>query len=134
MEFSRLAERQAIEFAVANLPRTDILHLFWNEVDGTADVFAPGFEVIPDHRGALIVLLHGFGSLVNDHDFRARFRHPDHLLDCANLVGEEIDTAHVKYAVESLDLKRKTLRLTVKEMGFPIPVLEIALAFPQHSP
>src|SRR5258708_2053742 len=106
MEFSRLAKGQAIELAIANLPRTDILHLLRNEVDRAADVLAARPELVPDHRGALIVLLHGFRRLVHDHDFRARFRHPDHLLDSTNFISKEVDAAHMKYAVKSLNLER----------------------------
>ena len=55
------------------------------------------------HNGsALVVLADSLFGLIHDHDLGARFRHPDHFLDGAHLVGEEVDAADVKHAVEGL--------------------------------
>ena len=72
--------------------------------------------------------------LIDDDDFCTRPRHPDHLLDRAHLVGEEVDPAYVKDAVEDLHLEREPLSFSLKEVCVTIPLAQITLALPQHSP
>ena len=76
----------------------------------------------------------GLFHLVDDHDLRSRPGHPDHLLDGAGLIGEEVDAAHVKYAVEDPALEGKPFGLALKKVRLALPTLDVALALAQHVP
>ena len=94
----------------------------------------PGLEAVADDRSALVVFANGALGLVDDDDLGAGLGDPDHFLDGAGLVGEEVDAADVKDAVEGVDLEGQAFGFSLEEVGFAAPFEQVALAFVQHSP
>jgi len=85
-------------------------------------------------RGALVGVANGALGLVDDDDLCAGFGDPDHFLDGASLVGEEVDTAGVEDAIEGVDFEGKAFGFGLEEVCFAAPFEEVLLAFVKHAP
>lgn len=132
--FLGFAEGEAIKLAGADFAGGDVFHFRRDKIDGATNLFGAGFEATADDRSALVIFANGALGLVDDDDFGARPGDPDHLLDGSSLVGKEVDTADMKYAVERVDFEWETFGFRLEEVGFASQFEKIALALVEHSP
>ena len=133
-ESERFAEGEAVELAAADFAGGDIFHLRGNEVDGAFHFFATRSIAVLHDWGSLVILPDGSFGLVDDHDLGTGLGYPDHFLDGARLVGEEVDSADVEDTIKGFNLERQALGFGLEQMSLALPLEKVALALAEHSP